>query len=41
VLDFVDGPANIARFLPEAERLLGEADCGGLLTLSEVQAAHY
>ena len=41
VLDFVDSPAAIARFLPEVERLFSEAGSGGLLTLTEVQAAHY
>ena len=41
VLDFVDSPAAIARFLPEVERLFGEAGSGGLLTLTEVQATHY
>jgi PII-like signaling protein len=30
VLEFVDSPAIIARFLPEAERLFSEADSGGL-----------
>ena len=41
VLDFVDSPAVLARFLPEVERLFGEAGCGGLVTLTDVQAAHY
>jgi PII-like signaling protein len=41
VLDFVDSPAAIARFLPEVERLFSEAGSGGLLTLTEVQDAHY
>ncbi len=41
VLDFVDVPANIARFLPEVDRLLSEAGSGGLVTLHEIQATHY
>lgn len=41
VLDFVDVPANIARFLPEVARLLSEAGSGGLVTVHDVQAAHY
>ena len=41
VLDFVASPAALANFLPEVERLLSEAGCGGLVTLTEVRAAHF
>lgn len=41
LIDLVDTPANIARFLPEVERLLTEAGGGGLVTLRPLQAAHF